>query len=230
MLAAGGDSVLLGDEAAHAFDLIQVVEYPSSAAAHAALTSPALATLRQQACRLEAEGGGSALLWGERSAAFASLPSFAEAGGESAPTDLSPPRDPQRCPFNADPTANRASWAALESQRSEHMYAFNLLRVPDAQAYAAYSSHFKTLPAVYGMKFVEVVSLDPDPAVSVLLGQPPAAAGFDLMALVYFPSSRCFVKSWSDPAIVDEAYPLREGLYEGGFEHVWLRCQRDAAG
>ena len=112
------------------------------------------------------------------------------------------------------------------------MYAFNLLRVPDAQAYAAYSSHFKTLPAVYGMKFVEVVSLDPDPAVSVLLGEPPAAAGagFDLMALVYFPSSRCFVKSWSDPAIVDEAYPLREGLYAGGFEHVWLRCERDGAG
>ena len=48
-----------------------------------------------------------------------------------------------------------------------------------------------------------------------------------LMALVYFPSSRCFAKAWSDPALVGGAYPLRAPLLAAGFEHIWLRCGRD---
>ena len=44
---------------------------------------------------------------------------------------------------------------------------------------------------------------------------------------VYFPSSRCFAKTWSDPALVGGAYPLRAPLLAAGFEHIWLRCGRD---
>lgn len=63
----------------------------------------------------------------------------------------------------------------------------------------------------------------------VLLGVPPSrqpAGSFDLIALVYFPTSQCFAKSWSDHQITDAAYPLRQKMLEGGFEHVWIRCSR----
>ena len=52
------------------------------------------------------------------------------------------------------------------------------------------------------------------------------AASFDLMALVYFPSTRCFVNTWSDPAtVVREGFPMRAPMRDGGFRHVWLRCE-----
>eukprot|EP01047_Picozoa_sp_COSAG01_P125899 COSAG01_NODE_54993_length_328_cov_0.895197_1_plen_57_part_01 len=43
-----------------------------------------------------------------------------------------------------------------------HRYAFNLIRMPDRAAYQEYSSHFAELPQRYGMKFVEVASLQAD--------------------------------------------------------------------
>jgi hypothetical protein len=63
----------------------------------------------------------------------------------------------------------------------------------------------------------------------VLLGAPPSrqpSGSFDLIALVYFPTSRCFAKSWSDDQLVEAAYPLRLKMLEDGFEHVWVRCAR----
>ena len=70
------------------------------------------------------------------------------------------------------------------------------------------------------MRFIEVGALDP-------LLPDPEAGGFDLMALVYFPSSRAFLDAWSDPELVDAAYPLREALLEDGFEHLWIRCEAE---
>ena len=50
-----------------------------------------------------------------------------------------------------------------------------------------------------------VMSIEPNPAVSLLYGSPlgsiagdDSTGGFDLLAAVYFPTSRCFVKAWSD--------------------------------
>lgn len=101
------------------------------------------------------------------------------------------------------------------------------------------------------MKFVEAVELDPNPALStipvVVAGDAGHGAGADseivlpwsntapdgtdlgtegslLMALVYFPTSRCFVKSWADDHLAKVAFPMRAGMIEDGFEHVWIRC------
>jgi hypothetical protein len=168
----------------HDYTSVCITEYPSAASAHAALVCSQTAELRQAS-----SGPGSRLLWMRRSAAFAGMPTFAEAGGEAAPTDTGAPRLPSQCPFIAEGSADAAAWEALETEPSDHMYAFNLIRMPDAAAYSEYSAHFKALPAKYGMKFVEVGAVDSDPNASVLLGEGPAANGqsFDLMALVRHP-------------------------------------------
>ena len=79
------------------------------------------------------------------------------------------------------------------------------------------------------MRFVEVATLSTE---SILACDADASeeelaarCSFDLMALVYFPSSRAFVDAWSDPELVRGAYPLREALLADGFQHVWLRCE-----
>ena len=36
-----------------------------------------------------------------------------------------------------------------------------------------------------------------------------------------------FRQAWSDPQLVQEAYPLREPMRAQGFRHVWLRCHLD---
>lgn len=112
----------------------------------------------------------------------------------------------------------------LEQAPTDHMYAFNLIRIPDGAAYKEYSSNFGHLGPSYGMKPVSVLSVA-DPSVSLLLGPLGSGeGGFDMLAAVYFPSSRCFTKAWSDEQVVQKGYPLRSAMLENGFEHIWLRC------
>lgn len=291
-------SLLLGDPSRHTLDRIEIHEYPNARSAHAALTAPQLMRMRGEAiyqandgCGGDHRRSGSMLLGAQRSALFAGLPSFEEAGGECTPVDTGPPRPPSACPFRGEATAHPSAWDGLQNAPSDHMYrlrviiiairtlelmteiyvllpilvllmtrsryeinilynpalaagavifsepqrldwltwaatppvdscacaralsdeldapavtahryAFNLIRMPDRAAYQEYSSHFAELPQRYGMKFVEVASLQADANLSVLLGAPPGQDGgsFDLMALVYFPSSGCFIKAWSD--------------------------------
>ena len=90
--------------------------------------------------------------------------------------------------------------------------AFNLICVPDQGAYKECSAHFAHLPDSYLKKFTEVAALEP-------------LANFNLMALVYFPSSGAFIDAWSDPEIVEKAFPMREKLRAGGFEYLWIGCK-----
>ena len=46
------------------------------------------------------------------------------------------------------------------------------------------------------------------------------------MVLAHFPSSKHFFDAWSDPELVRDAYPLRQAMLQGGFQHVWLRCEQ----
>lgn len=113
-----------------------------------------------------------------------------------------------------------------------HMYAFNLIRTPDRAAYRHYASHFSKLPARYGMQFVEIGALDAaDAIVACDDGLPTEElqqlASFDLLALAYFPTTRCFVDAWSDPELVSDAFPLRRAMYRSGFAHLWLRCHNE---
>ena len=55
-------------------------------------------------------------------------------------------------------------------------------------------------------------------------GRDLGTAGGLLMALVYFPSSACFLKTWADDELAKVAFPLRAPMLAEGFEHVWLRC------
>lgn len=167
--------------------------------------------------------GGDAVgvLTAERSPAFANMASFDKNSiAHSVKHVLQ--RSWSDCPFASEGMSLSSSWEALQTRPSEPMLAFNLIRMPDPDLYKQYSTHFAALPDRYGMKFVEVASLDA--ANSVLSGSEVAFGGFHLMALVYFPSSHAFIDAWSDPDIVDAAYPLRRQLLSGGFEHLWLRC------
>ena len=157
--------VLLGDLTWNSFDTILVTEHANGA--------EAARVVRQVDNHVGVRwlGEGSLILYGERSAAFAGLPTFdGTAAGEAA---LSQPtaRRLTDCPFiyekmdsrgwtPARTPAHMDSWRALRDQRaSADMLAFNLIRTPDPDAYKRYSSHFGPLTERYGMRFVEVAAL-----------------------------------------------------------------------
>lgn len=207
--------VLLGGTADE-FDCILVSEHASGAAVREALSEEAIGP--------RSVGPGSFSLAGERSAAFASLQTFVE----YLPAKQPPLRRWHECPFIDEPDARADSWEALETEPDLHMLAFNLIRTPEPHRYKAYSSFFAHLPDEYGMRFVEAAGLKSHESVvscdAGLSARDLAAMSFDLMALVYFPSSHCFVNTWSDPTVARDAFPLRALMHEGGFRHVWLRC------
>ena len=166
--------------------------------------------------------GGDAVgvLTAERSPAFANMASFDKKSiAHSVKHVLQ--RSWSDCPFASEGMSLSSSWEALQTAVGADA-SVQPIRMPDPDLYKQYSTHFAALPDRYGMKFVEVASLDA--ANSVLSGSEVAFGGFHLMALVYFPSSHAFIDAWSDPDIVDAAYPLRRQLLSGGFEHLWLRC------
>ena len=157
--------VLLGDLTWNSFDTILITEHANGA--------EAARVVRQVDNHVGVRwlGEGSLILYGERSAAFAGLPTFdGTAAGEAA---LSQPtaRRLTDCPFiyekmdsrgwtPARTPAHMDSWRALRDQRaSADMLAFNLIRTPDPGAYERYSSHFGPLTERYGMRFVEVAAL-----------------------------------------------------------------------
>ena len=157
--------VLLGDLTWNSFDTILITEHANGA--------EAARVVRQVDNHVGVRwlGEGSLILYGERSAAFAGLPTFdGTAAGEAA---LSQPtaRRSTDCPFiyekmdssgwtPARTPAHMDSWRALRDQRaSADMLAFNLIRTPDPDAYKRYSSHFGPLTERYGMRFVEVAAL-----------------------------------------------------------------------
>ena len=122
------------------------------------------------------------------------------------------------CPFIRDPEANPRSWNALydeDSNNDEPLVAMNILEVPDPDAYAQYAAHFTDLPAKYGFKMLQCTK--------VPLRETRDDA-YTMLVAAEFPNARAFSSCCSDPVIRDEAYPLREGLFAGGFRHIWLRC------
>jgi hypothetical protein len=162
--ADGG--ILLGHRPEHAYDLIELTEYPSASAAYSSLTDPDCASRRERASCPDT----SVVMWAHRSAAFTGMPTFAQTGGEaSAPTDTGDPvPDPAKsCPFAGETSATAAAWTALETEPTQHMYAFNMIRIPDMEAYKSYSAHFASLPEKYGMKFVDVLSCQSEAQTSV---------------------------------------------------------------
>ena len=157
--------VLLGDLTWNSFDTILITEHANGA--------EAARVVRQvdKYVGMRLVGEGSLTLYGERSAAFAGLPTFdGTATGDAA---LSQPtaRRLTDCPFIYEKMDSRGwtpartpphmdSWRALRDQRaSADMLAFNLIRTPDPGAYERYSSHFGPLTERYGMRFVEVAAL-----------------------------------------------------------------------
>ena len=157
--------VLLGDLTWNSFDTILITEHANGA--------EAARVVRQVDNHVGVRwlGEGSLILYGERSAAFAGLPTFdGTAAGDAA---LSQPtaRHWTDCPFiyekmdssgwtPARTPAHMDSWRALRDQRaSADMLAFNLIRTPDPGAYERYSSHFGPLTERYGMRLVEVAAL-----------------------------------------------------------------------
>ena len=214
-------SVLLGDAKRHAFDRIVWRRFPCASSAHSAVVELAAAV-----------GSNSCLvLRVNEVAGFAAL-SLSEASENSgAPHDTVPAAGagaPSPAPFVADPSSHPAAWAALHEEPSPgRMVAMNMLRMaegtPVPARYAQYAAHFAELPARYGLA-VRAVAEVPPPARSVVLGElGPGAAGYTMLAAVDFPSSRVFESCWSDDDI-HRAFPLREQMWQDGFEHVWLRC------
>ena len=159
--AEPGSHVLLGDLTWNSFDTILVTEHANGA--------EAARVVRQvdKYVGMRLVGEGSLTLYGERSAAFAGLPTFdGTAAGDAA---LSQPtaRRLTDCPFIYEKMDSRRwtpahmdSWRALRDQRaSADMLAFNLIRTPDPGAYKRYSSHFGPLTERHGMRFIEVAAL-----------------------------------------------------------------------
>lgn len=165
-----GGGILLGHTPEHAYDLIELTEYPSGPAAYSSLTDAQCASRREQASCPDT----SVVIWAHRSAAFASMPTFAQTGGEADATDSSDlVADPATaCPFASEPSATAAAWTALQIEPTKHMYAFNMIRIPDMEAYKAYSVHFASLPQKYGMKFVDVLSCKAEAKSSVCTDAP----------------------------------------------------------
>ena len=233
-----GNSVLIGDEAAHGYDRIIISEHANGFDAVNTIfeSEVPLGPLTRRRF-----GVGSVTLAGVRAATFASLPTFESRASAAELADRKHARGWSDCPFANEASAIKSSWEALETQPTDHMLAFNLIRTPDPAGYKAYSSHFAPLPERYGMRFVEAAMLDGPSSIMICDGEPdapdvyttsgldalepPFPLQFNLMALVYFPSSRAFVDAWSDPELCSDAYPMREELLKDGFAHVWARCE-----
>lgn len=221
--------VLLGDPTEHSFDRIIIAEHISGEAACDTLTAV------DQLVGPRVADSGSLTLWARRSERFGGVGAFT---GESLPVPRALQRPWSDCPFaregSAWAPAQPAAWQQLETVPAAHMYAFNLIRTPDRAAYRHYASHFSDLPPRYGMQFVEIGALDALDSIVVSDEGLPAdrlqRASFDLLALAYFPTTRCFVDAWSDPELVRDAFPLRDALYRGGFAHLWLRCAMEHYG
>ena len=71
-----GGSILMGQHPTHTYDMIELTEYPSAAAAHSSLTDPECTSRRQQAACQDS----SVVIWAHRSAAFSGMPTFADTG------------------------------------------------------------------------------------------------------------------------------------------------------
>jgi hypothetical protein len=169
------------------------------------------------------EASGQDVLIGHRSPAFAQMPVFSRETIQ--PFEHVLKRTWSNAPFAHEVDAQPRGWEGLQMEPTEPMLAFNMLRIPDADAYKQYSAHFSHFGTDYGMRFIEVASFDSgDPSKSVLSGSAERFGGYDLMALVYFPSSHAFLDAWSDPELATKAYPLRERMLVNGFEHYWARC------
>ena len=120
-------SVLLGDAETHHFDRIVFRQFDSPADAHAYVTDPGLAAVRDLACK------GSLMLRVTR-AVFAALPSPGQETDAAAFMDTVPPTGQglaSPCPFVKDPTAQQDAWVALHEQPSQgRMVAMNLINIP----------------------------------------------------------------------------------------------------
>jgi hypothetical protein len=173
-------SVLLGDAKLHSFDSILISEFSSGAAARDAISSA------ETLLGPRGLSAGSLTLVGTRSPHFSGLPMFDGAlddslSGEQRRHWRPPSAEPAAgrswsdCPFIHEESAVEGAWRALEEEPSEHMLAFNLIRIPDAAAYKHYSSHFAKLPSRHGMRFVEVLALHPRDAILVCDDDVPEA-------------------------------------------------------
>ena len=153
-------AVLLGDPQVHHYSCISITEHASGKAAHDALIEQPPPT-------------ESMTLWGVPSATFASLSD----GGDVFDESKLPSRDVSESPYLAEASEQSPlcvhAWEDLQAEPSRPMLAFNLIRTPDAAAYKEFSSHFSELPKRYGMRFLSVAALDPDPNVSLLTGHQP---------------------------------------------------------
>ena len=201
----GTNSVLLGDNTAHRFDRVTFTSVQDQNDIDNARTLRSL-------CGVE----------DDHSLVFNSLPvdfpvSVSDTSG--APLDTGPATGlPSPCPFVRDPEANRQNWDALhdeEADEDEQLVAMNILTVPDPDAYAEYAAHFTDLPTKYGFQVLQCTKLP-------LKGGRDGA--YTMLVAVAFPNARAFASCWSDPVIRDEAFPLRDNLFAGGFRHIWLRC------
>ena len=127
--------LLLGDPTVHTFERITIDEHPTGAAALTALT----------AGKPHAES--SVVLAATKSEAFSGLSTFRGLPSDHGAGDGRESRTPESCPFINEASAQPEAWHALHSEPSAHMLAFNLIRIPDPDAYRHYSSHFRELPA-----------------------------------------------------------------------------------
>ena len=215
-------AVLLGHSADHAFDRVIWRRHASESAAAAAIA--------QLAHEGSVDAARSVVLRvDEQPDAFSQLRS----GGGGAWLDTAPATGsglPSSVPYLADPTAQADAWKALhEAPSAGGMVAMNLIRIPAAveAQYAAFASHFATLPGKYGMCPVLIATVPDPPEESVVFGslaEGHGAGAPTLLAAVRFPSSRVFASAWADEVIATSAYPLRAQMYEDGFDHIWLRC------
>ena len=201
-------SVLLGDTTTHRFDRVAFTLFREQKEIENA-------SILRSLCVLEDE---SSLAFDSVSVNFPASVSETRAPLDAVSSGAAD--DANSCPFVRDPEANPQSWHALydeESDKDEPMVAMNILEVPDPDAYAQYAAHFKDLPAKYGFKMLQCT-------ITPLRGNCDSA--YTMLVAVEFPSALAFASCWSDSVIRDEAYPLREGLFAGGFRHIWLRCAK----
>ena len=216
LLAAHRESVLLGEPKHDQFERIFVQQFDTGTEAHGYLQKRGPPRV------------GDYFLHATVLPSFAGVPTLAESEISESECDLGPLRTADDVPFLADPNAHKPAWKALLDEPDIDMYAFNLLRIPDTDAYKSYSSHFSTLPERYGMRAAAFGSMAGREA--VLAGDRDAEmADNTLFVLAFFPSSRCFLQAWSDPELVREAYPKRVPMLEGGFRHVWMRAHELSA-
>ena len=139
--------------------------------------------------------------------------------------------DGNHCPFVEDRNANKPAWAALRSHPSPAgMVAMNLIRKagPVDAMYTKYASYMSHLPEKYGFRVLAAASIPPLERALVFgrehtTEEDRRRSEYTSAVAVHFPSSQAFLSCWSD-ASMHEAFPLREEMWNAGFEHVWLRC------